>query len=51
LLLREAPLVNEFYEDLLVAIIEDFVFEFVQKFWIFVQGYMAGKLLQTFDVV
>jgi hypothetical protein len=45
LFLGESPFVNEFKEDLLVAIIEDLIFEFVEKLWVFSQGYMPGKLL------
>jgi hypothetical protein len=45
LFLGESPLVDEFNKDLLVAIIEDLIFEFVEKLWVFSQGYMPGKLL------
>jgi len=45
LFLGESPLVNEFKKDLLVAIIEDLIFEFVEKLWVLSQGYMPRKLL------
>ena len=45
LFLWESPLVDEIKKDLLVAIIEDLIFEFVEKLWVFSQGYMPRKLL------
>jgi hypothetical protein len=35
LFLGEAPLVNEVKKDLLVTIIEDFCFKFVEELWVF----------------